>query len=262
VAQTIPVQPGSAPLPYSPADALPAAAKPDPDLLRKRPNVMLGSLLTEAGLIPQSTLQAALRLQDMVKAGTLSTAQAAEAVRRAHERGGAIEPHYFSASPVVDAPRFAAPPLGQILVEAGLVAAATLKAALSLQDVVRNGAMSKEDALTAFAREHFGASDTLAAKEERDTEQAIELLKSSGVVSEKDLEAARAVRKRHGGNVAKILLAAGKMETKTFDAAKRCTLLLRQDKIKMEQCVILLNYCHRMRMTFDEAIEDMNWQLS
>jgi hypothetical protein len=198
----------------------------------------------------------------MVKAGALTTSLAAEAVRRAHERGGAIEAHYFSASPAPDKDfRVNAPPLGQILVEAGLITPPTLKAALNLQDVVRTGAMSKEDALSGFVKEHFGSDPKGASKEKegRESEQAIDLLKQAGLISDKDLEAARSVRNRHGGNIAKILLAAGKMENKTFQAACQSNTFIRQDKMKLEQGIILLNYCQRMRMTFDEAIEDMHW---
>ena len=260
LAQTVPVQPGAAIQPMMPQDALPQATnKTDPDLLRKRPNLFIGSFLTDAGLIPDSTIQAALRLQDMVKSGTLSTAQAAEAVRRAHERGGTIDPHYFTASVVDKDVRVNAPPLGQILVEAGLITPSTLKAALNLQDVVRTGAMTKEDAIAGFTREHFGADEKGEGKKERDAEQAIDLLKQAGLLSEKDVEAARAVRKRHGGNINKILQAAGKLDMKTFDAALKCKQYVREDRMKVEQTMILLHYCQRSRMTFDEAFDELGW---
>jgi len=199
----------------------------------------------------------------MVKNGSLGTTQAAEAVRRAHERGGNIESAYFSASSVVDkdVKVTAAPPLGQILVEAGLIAPSTLKAALTLQDVVRTGAMTKEDALAGFIKEHFGAADKPEIKKERDEEQGIDLIRQAGLLSEKDLEAARSVRKRHGGNVYKILLAAGKVDSKTFEAAQKCKTLMHEERMKVEQCMILLNYCHRSRMTFEEAIDEMGWEL-
>ena len=94
----------------------------------------------------------------MVKSGSLSTTQAAEAVRRAHNRGGALDPNLFSATPPSGPPdpRIVAPPLGQILVEAGLINPNVLKAALNLQEVVRTGAMTKEDAVSSFITEHFG----------------------------------------------------------------------------------------------------------
>ncbi|HEY9775404.1 MAG TPA: hypothetical protein V6C81_16680 [Planktothrix sp.] len=257
-AQSVPVQGGapSAPASYEPM------AQMDPELLRKGTNLMLGSILTEAGLIPESTLMAALRLQEMVKTGMIKTSQAAEAVRRAHERGGSFDPSFFTTAAVPVDPKDAvtvAPPLGTILVEAGLIGAATLKAALSLQSVVRSGAMTKEDALTAFIKEHFGAEEKPEAKKEREAEQTIDLLKEGGLISAKDVMAARAVKQRHGGNISKILVAAGKLDLKTFEAATTCRQLLKEDRLKLEQVMVVLNYCQRSRMTFEEAIDELGW---
>ena len=61
-------------------------------VVSKKPAVMLGSLLVEAGLVPKSTIESALQVQVLVSQGTLSPVKAAEAVRRAHLRGGAVEP--------------------------------------------------------------------------------------------------------------------------------------------------------------------------
>lgn len=30
--------------------------------------------------------------------------------------------------------------------------------------------------------------------------------------------------------------------------------------MKTEQCVIVLNYCNRSRVGFDEAIDELNWE--
>jgi hypothetical protein len=274
-AATVPVQPGA--VPSTAAGATSAAqsvaqqsqstttAKAvDPDLMRKRPNILLGNFLIEAGLIPETTLQAALQLQDMVKNGSLKTTQAAEAVRRAHSRGGAIDQSFFTATPnvVVDPKdtRGVSPPLGQILVEAGLIHPGALRAALNLQEVVRTGAMTKEDALSSFIKEHFGANEKPEAKKEREAEQAIDLLKQAGLLNEKDVTASRAVKKRHGGNISKILAAAGKLDSKTFDAAITCKELMKGDRLRVEQAMIVLNYCQRSRMTFDEAIDELGWE--
>lgn len=266
-AATVPMQPGAAPAQpgtSAPPPAQQSANKPDPDLMRKRPNILLGNFLIEAGLIPETTLHAVLQLQDMVKNGSLKTTQAAEAVRRAHQRGGSIEQDYFTATAnlVVDPreSRGVSPPLGQILVEAGLIHPGTLKAALNLQEVVRNGAMSKEDALSSFVKEHFGASEKPEAKKEREAEQAIDLLKQAGLLHEKDVQAARAVKRRHGGNISKILAAAGKLDNKTFEAAISCKELMKEERLRVEQAMIVLNYCQRSRMTFDEAIEELGWE--
>ena len=133
--------------------------------MAKRPNLLIGEFIVLTGLIPKSTVEAALELQEMVRNGFLSTTQAAEAVLRAHSRGGQIE--QFSPSSVpqnADKAKVIAPPLGEILVESGLIRISILKALLNLQEVVRTGALSKEEAIESFRLEHFGKDKNIQSE--------------------------------------------------------------------------------------------------
>jgi hypothetical protein len=56
-----------------------------------------------------------------------------------------------------------------------------------------------------------------------------------------------------------ILKSAGKLEMKTYEAAVICIQLIHIGKMKVEQCIIALNYCSRSRVGFDEAMEELNW---
>lgn len=248
----------------APATSGPKIA-PDPDLLKKRPNVLLGHFLVEAGLVPEPTLNAALQLQEMVKAGSLTSAQAAEAVRRAHERGGKVDPNVFTATPPrgdISEAKPIAPPLGEILVQAGLITMPVLKAALTLQEVVRTGAMSKEDAVEGFIREHFGAAGKPGAikNEPKNVIRTLDLLKKAGLLADQDLQTAMTVKKKHGGELPKILMAAGKLDDVTFGAATTCDELINESRLKIEQAIIALHFCQRSRVTFDEAVEELGWE--
>ncbi|HMO21862.1 MAG TPA: hypothetical protein PKC98_12950, partial [Candidatus Melainabacteria bacterium] len=125
LAGTVAVQPGSAPRSERPtgeySSNLPRHASKD------QPNVRLGQFLVEAGIVPQATVDAALQLQDLVRSGSLPTAKAAEAVRRAHVRGGQVDPALTSINPSNEASSVVAPPLGQILVEAAILRGPVLK---------------------------------------------------------------------------------------------------------------------------------------
>jgi hypothetical protein len=232
----------------------------DSDLIAKRPNILLGDFLVETGLIPLSTLEAALQLQGMVRNGTLSTAQAAEAVRRAHNRGGQMEQFTpTEPSPDGSTAKVNAPPLGEILVEAGLIRVSILKAALNLQDVVRTGALTKEQAVSAFIEEHFGKADQSSINAAHD-EKVLRLFIKAKLISQSDIDAAEAVRKKHGGDVAKILEAAGKFDRKTFESAAVCQNLVDENRLKIEQAIIALHYCQRSRVSFDDAIEELGWE--
>ncbi len=233
----------------------------DSDLITKRPNVLLGDFLVETGLIPQPTLDAALQLQEMVRNGSLSTTQAAEAVRRAHNRGGEVEQFSPSAPPADSTgAKVNAPPLGEILVEAGLIRVNILKAVLNLQEVVRTGALSKEEAVEAFIQEHFGKAGKQGTGESSHDQNILELVIKAKLIQQGDLDAAIAVKKKHGGDVSKILEAAGKVDKITYEAAGKCQTLLEEKRIKIEQAIIALHYCQRSRVSFDEAIVELGWE--
>jgi hypothetical protein len=233
----------------------------DSDLIAKRPNILLGEFLVQAGLIPEATLNAALQLQELVRSGSLGTRQAAEAVRRAHNRGGVVEQFSASTTKEPGIGQIDAPPLGEILVEAGLIRFVILKAVLNLQEVVRTGALTKEDAIQAFIQEHFGISGKPEQKTDDQTDRnVIDLLCKAKLIQDQDLQTAVSVRKKHGGELWRILVAAGKLDNITYDAAKSCQTLLAENRLKIEQAIIALHFCQRSRVSFDEAIEELGWE--
>ena len=62
-----------------------------------------------------------------------------------------------------------------------------------------------------------------------DFTKALELAKRAGLVTESDLVAAHKVKAKHGGEIAKILVVAGKIDQLTLDAANTCNkLIIRQ----------------------------------
>jgi hypothetical protein len=264
LAGTIAVQPNLPPGPVLGKDFVPLPSVPssqDLELLSKRPNIVLGKFLRDADLIPQHTLDAALILQDMVRSGALDTTQAAKALVRAHNRGGALEANTFLAKRNPDNRELIiiAPALGQILIEAGLINAPALKTALDLQEAVRTGTLSSEEALTAFVHECFGKIRSESNKETPEVERAINLLRSAGILDLKDIQAAEKLSEKHRGQLMKILVTAGKLSELTMEAAIQCQYLVHQQKLKTEQAVIALHYCQRTGIGFDEAIRELGW---
>lgn len=263
-ATTVPIKPGVPPA--APGDLAPIPSlRPDPELLKKASNILLGHFLVESGLIPERTLLAALRLQELVKRGFLSSAQAAEAVRRSHERGGEGDPDWEKLKTDMTKVEINAigPPLGQLLVEAGLISSIVLKAALKLQEVVRSGAMSKEDACKTLYGEYFGTTRAGKVQETDDdspqVNRVVRLLIKAGIINDQDVIRAKNVRQKHGGKVSKILIATGKVDQQTFDAATECEILVAAEKIKIEKAMIALHYCQRSRVSFKEAVKELGW---
>jgi hypothetical protein len=241
--------------------------KPLVEPSRVRPNILLGKFLLEAHLIPQHTIDGALLLQDMVKSGALSVDVAAEALARAHNRSGAFDTSIFLAKPNPNARelKISAPPLGELLLKAGLINEEALDAALTIQDAASKGQMTNEEALKNFAKRSFGSSTNHSIKAVQPTgqqgyeERAVQLLVTAKLIENQDLAAALKVQEKSGGYLLKILEAASRIDEVLSAAALRAQSLIDQKKMKEEQVIIVLYYVQRSRVSFDDAIEEMGW---
>jgi hypothetical protein len=214
--------------------ALPAAIDPvaemgnasrSSDMLEKVPGILIGSLLTQAELITEPTLEAALKIQDLVKIGRISVKRAPEILKMLFSMGSSIE-DYIDPADFLPAKRaqFSEPR-----------AASPSSSNTSLPSVTSYTQSSKEM-------------------------EAYKLLLKAGLLQESDIKMADQVKAKHGGDLKSILLAAGKVDSKTIDAAVTCTELERSGKMKVEKCIIALNYCSRSRVTLDEALDELGWE--
>ena len=79
-------------------------------------------------------------------------------------------------------------------------------------------------------------------------------------MTEADIKSASEIRKKHGGDIIQILQSAGKLDKYTFESAVACLPLIELGLMKMEQIVIALQYCSRMRVDFDTALDELGWQ--
>lgn len=261
-AGTVAVQPGGVPPGQVDTPGMAAAGETaGGEGSKNRPNVKLGQFLVESGLVPQLTVDAALQLQDLVRTGALPTAKAAEAVRRAHVRGGQVDPAITAIGRQArESLQNIAPPLGQILVEAAILRGPVLRKALYLQQKVRNGALSRQEAIDSLCAEVFGVGgESEKAGETHESQRALDLLKAAGLVSDFDLETANKVKEKHGGRIVSILASAGKLDKTTVDAAIESVELISADKLKHDKAIIALHYCQRSRVGLKEALSELGW---
>lgn len=200
----------------------------------KRANVMLGTLLVEAGLVTSPTLNAALKIQELVRDEKMDQEQAYDALKRLHSMGASID-DYLSPTDF----------------KAGKVASSKPKPAPG-----QTGGGGSAPSASASSGSKGPAVDP---EKQREMHATFDLLQKAALLSETDLKSAQAVRSKHGGDMVQILKSAGKLESKTYDAALICIRLIHVGKMKVEQCIIALNYCSRSRVGFDEAMEELNW---
>jgi serine/threonine protein kinase len=226
-------------------------------------------ILVETEELPRATLEAAVQIQKMLREGTMTLAEAASALNRAHVNGGQIDidtlgkTREHASSLVVDTP------LEAVLVEAGLISNAVWRTLLQLQAAMRSGEMSKEEAVQEFRKRHAKVQPKItklaeAAKEKPQMSiptSPVEMLKQAGMISEEDLEKAKKEAADKGTKLEKVLVAMGKIDTKTVLASYQCMTLLSNKKLKLEQAIIALNYCARMRVDFSEAVQELGWDI-
>jgi hypothetical protein len=167
-------------------------------------NILMGTLLFEAGFINQNTLEAALKLQEMVREAKISAGDAPEFLKRLHSMGANIDEYVNKTGGVPASP---------------------------------TGSTSKTDLAEQRA--------------------VFDLLQKAGLLKEDDVKSATQVRSKHGGDLVQILQAANKLDPTTYTAAATCVPLIRDNKMKVEQCIIALNFCNRSRVDFDTALEEL-----
>jgi hypothetical protein len=187
------------------------------DLMHKQANVLLGTLLFESELINQNTLDAALKVQELVRESQMSPAQASDVLKRHHMMGASIADY------------------------------------LTPEDFD----LGKKPS----SKSQGGAAKAGASSEKGQLQQsAFDILQKAGLLKEEDLKTATAVRNKHGGDMPSILQAAGKLDSTTYLAAETCIPLIKKGAMKIEQCIIALNYCNRSRVDFDSALEELGWE--
>ncbi|MDP3510033.1 MAG: hypothetical protein Q8T09_18830 [Candidatus Melainabacteria bacterium] len=201
----------------------------DYHLMDKRANILLGTMLKEAGLISDPTLEAALKLQELVRDEKMSVDKAPEVLKRLHAMGSSIDQYLTK---------------GDFDKSAGAAAyaAAPKPAAPASKPIPQSGQGQGQPG------------------QGRDLKGAFDILQKAQLLTESDLTTAMNVRKKHGGDIVQILEAAGKVNSKTVDAAVTSLPLIREGLMKIEQVIMALNYCERMRVSFDDALEEMGWQ--
>jgi serine/threonine protein kinase len=216
-------------------------------------------LLVDSGGLPVTTLQAALKVQKMLRAGSLTLNQAADALGRAHLSGGQIT--------VSDTDEERPPgekgietPVEAILLEAGLITNAVWRTLISLHLKVRTGRMSKEDAIAELNKQLPHRPAPPPKPQHAVPKDVFEMIRQADILSAQDIEEARAVAQEEGTDLAKRLVIMGKLDNKTLLAARQCLSLIESDRLKVERAVIALGYCHRSRVGFYQAVEDLGWE--
>jgi hypothetical protein len=152
-------------------------------------------------------------------------------------------------------------PFGQILLEAGLVLSKQLDAALELQRMISEKLITGEQAAElmkgvnsynmtvqeAYKQlKHFGS-------------QVVSLLKMSNIINDAQINNAKQRSVEPIVDLSVYLYEMGVIDAHTLRLGRDCLKLIREDQLKINQVVVLLNYCTRSRIGIQDALQELAW---
>jgi hypothetical protein len=215
--------------------------------------------LVDVGDLPASTYHAALKVQMLLRSGSMTLTQAAAALDRAHLQGGMIVTEGLTNDIPVDLKGIETP-VEAILVEAGLIKNSVWKTVLRLQQEIRTGQLTKEQALEEFRRQH---PKPVVAPVPEPKQQApadiLDLILRAGLVSQADVDELGAGDEDRT-NLAKRLVAVGKLDSDTLIAARQCLSLIERKRLPTERAIIALLYSQRSRVDIYHSFEELGWE--
>lgn len=85
----------------------------------------------------------------------------------------------------------------------------------------------------------------------------VSLLRKGGMIGESDIIAARDFQRTHGGDLGRILVHMGKIDNKMLLSTVKSQRMIELGTLKIEQAILALHYCQRMRVDFEDAMEDL-----
>lgn len=253
----------------------------------------VGKMLVVSGRINHAVLARALEIQVMLREGKMSHGEAVELLKAeslrvlpvdqsAEQRGlSQQEPNkrvrlgeLFMLSGVLTEgdmlnvlemgltnPK----PLGDILIDMGLVSHAVLDMALSLQDMISKGILDIRSAAGALQEMASTGKAVDPTKhdyhEDDDTVRLGDLLKLTGLVDNEDIQQAIELSSKYPAMIGKMLVVAGAIDEGTLLAALRSQFLMRNKAIGVEDSVQALLYAQRHRISLDDALEELGVRL-
>lgn len=214
--------------------------EPKPFLEKDKPNIMLGQVLVDSGLIPEPILNAALSLQEMVRQSILSPDEATEALRKMHSRGADLDEVVAE----VKKKRGEKAPADAVdlLQRSGIVSDQDINKAKQVMEQLRKAGLDSE-------------------KANENGQILVDLLRLAGFISDEDIRRAATASSNRPPDVLKTLLSSGAVDSLCFEVASRFAKYVRLGTFKQEQAIIALHYSQRMRTGFEDTVHSMGWKV-
>ena len=258
----------------------------------------LGRVLVHTTFLKESMLNAALNAQVLIRDGKLTREQAVQGLKSAHKRQTSLEASLaeqgvykgpakksvklgellllggvirdVDVTDAIEIGLIENKPLGQVLVDKQLVSEEMVQVALRLQGLIENGAatpMLASKILTRVFQDGVTLEQAMSEHQQaRQTSKANvrlgDFLKMVGFLQEVDIQKALTACLDNSTLFGRILLSGGFIDEGNLHKAVRCQSYMRDGRLTEEQAIIAFNYCQKMSCDFDDALNDLGWQVS
>lgn len=155
--------------------------------------------------------------------------------------------------------------LGEAIVSQGIISEKLFREAERLHGLVCFGSMQLGEATEAIYRLIFSVEnepqpEPAEAVVEEPVKSPVlgELLKMTGFVSDADIDEAIELSSRYPSLIGKMLVISGAIDEATLIASLRCQYLLKHGQITVEQAVKALQYTRKQKISFDDALDELN----
>ncbi len=161
--------------------------------------------------------------------------------------------------------------LDEIIITLGYASKPCVKAAKHVLKMIETGILFEYQAAQIISKIQYASSEELqrvlalidedpdAIFEEREPVGVTDILKKSGLISDKDLQIATALALANKVPLMKTLFDAKLIDEQTLEHATHLKNYLDHDLLKLEQATIVMAYCLENNMTVEETMDTFGW---
>jgi hypothetical protein len=257
-------------------------------------NLPLGRCLVLNRALPSQLLASALTAQVLLRDGKITREQALNGLRAASKKAQSIEASLQEAGayrPPAQTIRFGElltqagivtegdkvsaieiglvrqQPIGQVLVQNGMITNQTLDDSLKLQEMVAGGHLTGVQAAEILRDAHHkgcGVEMVLAERCTKEDEIArandvIDLLQMSGVLGKDEMTKAADIANQLNCTMGEVLLTTGYVDKRILQAAVQGKSLVEDGILKPDQVAACLHYCQKTGVDFPDALREVSW---
>lgn len=107
----------------------------------------------------------------------------------------------------------------------------------------------------------YSVHPTTGKEELAQVVSVLKLLLHAGIIDNNAYAEASNLEDSSTASTSQYLVKSGYLDNKTLHAAVKCQGLIERGTLKLEKAVIALNYCQRMRVGLEEALEELGWKI-